>query len=105
MGAYTPESPHAVVLSNSALIVLYTDGLIEATRDIEAGERRVRQALQSEEVWSAENPAAAISDHVLDEVLDDVAILTIRIDNASVDVTRPAGLKDLDARWSFAVRD
>ena len=85
--------------------MLYTDGLIEATRDIELGETMVRQALGSEEVWNAENPAAAISHKVLDEVLDDVAILSIRIESAAVSVTRPAGLPERDARWAFSVKD
>jgi serine phosphatase RsbU (regulator of sigma subunit)/anti-sigma regulatory factor (Ser/Thr protein kinase) len=102
---YAAETPHTMILDDSSLIVLYTDGLIEATRDIEVGERRVRQALQSADVWNAENPAAALSDHVLEEVLDDVAILTIRIECASVAVTRPTGLLERDARWVFAVQD
>ena len=102
---YESEAPHARTLDDSSLIVLYTDGLIEATHDIEFGEQKVRQALQSAEVWNAENPAAAISSHVLEEVLDDVAILTIRIESASVAVTRPAGLVERDARWAFAVQD
>jgi len=99
------ETPHASVLDKSSLIVLYTDGLIEATRDIEVGENRVRTALQHAEVWDAENPAATISDHVLEEVLDDVAIITIRIESASISVTRPAGLMEQDARWGFAAHD
>jgi serine phosphatase RsbU (regulator of sigma subunit)/anti-sigma regulatory factor (Ser/Thr protein kinase) len=99
------ETHHSIILDNSSLIVLYTDGLIEATRDIEVGENRVREALQDAEVWNAENPAASISDHVLEEVLDDVAIITIRIESASISVTRPAGLMEQDARWIFAVQD
>jgi anti-sigma regulatory factor (Ser/Thr protein kinase) len=102
---YASETSHAMILDDSSLLVLYTDGLIEATRDIEVGEKRLRQALQSAEVWNAENPAAAISDHVLEEVLDDVAILTIRIESASVAVTRPAGFLERDSRWVFAVQD
>jgi serine phosphatase RsbU (regulator of sigma subunit)/anti-sigma regulatory factor (Ser/Thr protein kinase) len=105
MQTYAPETSHTIALDDSSLIVLYTDGLIEATHDIEVGEQRVREALQSEAVWSAENPAAAISDYVLEEVLDDVAILTIRIESAVVTVTRPAGSLERDARWVFAVQD
>ena len=99
------DTPHTVCLDNSSLLVLYTDGLIEATRDIDAGEASVRAALSSAAVWNADNPAAAISEHVLEEVVDDVAILTIRIESAAVSVTRPAGLRDRDARWRFSVRD
>ena len=105
MQMYAPETPRSMILNNSSLLLLYTDGLIEATHDIEVGEKRVRQALQSAEVWNAENPAAAISDLVLEEVLDDVAILTIRIESVSTSVTRPGGLQERDARWTFAVQD
>jgi serine phosphatase RsbU (regulator of sigma subunit)/anti-sigma regulatory factor (Ser/Thr protein kinase) len=103
--AFATEVTHAVVLDDSSLLVLYTDGLIEATRDIDLGETMVREALATEEVWNAENPAAVISDKVLDEVLDDVAILSVRIECASVSVTRPAGLPERDARWAFSVED
>lgn len=103
--AYPPEIARSIVLDDSSLLVLYTDGLVEATRDIEAGEASVRAALGSAEVWDASNPAAAISDRVLEEVVDDVAILAIRIDCAAVSVTRPDGPAERDARWVFAVRD
>jgi serine phosphatase RsbU (regulator of sigma subunit)/anti-sigma regulatory factor (Ser/Thr protein kinase) len=96
---------HTVCLDTSSLVILYTDGLIEATRDIAEGERRVREALSSDDVWNAGNPAAEISRRVLEEVVDDVAILSIRIESATVSVTRPAGLAGRDARWSFAVSD
>ena len=102
---YPPEIPRMVCLDASSLLVLYTDGLIEATRDIEAGEASVRAAIDKSEVWDADNPAAAISDHVLEEVVDDVAILSIRIESAIVSVTRPAGLKERDARWVVPVAD
>ena len=103
--AYPPEIARAVHLDDASLLVLYTDGLVETTRDIEAGEASVRQAMASATVWNAVNPAAAISDHVLDEVVDDVAILAIRIDCAAVSVTRPAGSTGRNARWTFAVGD
>ena len=99
------EGSRTTVLDASSLIVLYTDGLIEATRDIAEGEGRVREALSSNDVWNADNPAAEISSRVLEEVVDDVAILSIRIECATVSVTRPAGLVDRDARWAFAVSD
>jgi serine phosphatase RsbU (regulator of sigma subunit)/anti-sigma regulatory factor (Ser/Thr protein kinase) len=100
-----PEPHRSIRLDNSSLLVLYTDGLIEATRDIISGEHSVCDALGTEEVWNAANPAAAISDHVLEEVVDDVAILTIRIDCADISVTRLEGRAGRDARWLFAVDD
>jgi hypothetical protein len=75
-----PVEPHVMHLDDFSLLVLYTDGLIESTRDIEAGEALVRAALAQDDVWSADNPAASIADYVLNEVVDDVAVLTIRID-------------------------
>ena len=103
--AHAAEVSRTATLDSSSLVVLYTDGLIEATRDIAVGEARVRDALSSDDVWNADNPAAEISRRVLEEVVDDVAILSIRIDCASVSVTRPSGLPARDARWAFAVSD
>jgi serine phosphatase RsbU (regulator of sigma subunit)/anti-sigma regulatory factor (Ser/Thr protein kinase) len=99
------ELARTIQLDNSSLVVLYTDGLIEATRDMLAGDAAARAALATDDVWNADNPAAAISDHVLEEVVDDVAILSIRIESAVVSVTRPAGIRERDARWTFAVDD
>ncbi len=96
---------NSIILEKSALLVLYTDGLLEATRDIEEGERKLNHALSNAKVWNAQNPAATISELVLDEVLDDVAILTIRIDYAAASVTRPVGIDDEETRWSFSVLD
>jgi serine phosphatase RsbU (regulator of sigma subunit)/anti-sigma regulatory factor (Ser/Thr protein kinase) len=101
---YPPEDPRTIYVDHSALLVFYTDGLIEATRDIAQGEERVHDALLHNDVWHAANSAAAIADHVLEEVVDDVAILTIRIDSALISVSRPIP-GDRDARWRFDVAD
>jgi anti-sigma regulatory factor (Ser/Thr protein kinase) len=79
------------VLPHDSLLVLYTDGLTESTRDILAGERRLREALEREDIRGAASPAAAIRDAVLDTVTDDVAILTLAIFASTERVTR----------WSF----
>ena len=81
-----PEPSHTIAVADRSLIVLYTDGLIESTRDISEGEERLNTVVARTEVWKAENPAAAIADQVLDDVVDDVAVLTIRI-NSEADVT------------------
>jgi PAS domain S-box-containing protein len=60
-------------------LVLYTDGLIEATQDIAAGLRRLQAALANPAVLAAADPAYAIFRSVLLDVpRDDVAILTVR---------------------------
>ena len=68
-----------IVLPERALLVLYTDGLTESTRDVIEGERRLRAALARPDVYDAPNPAIAIRRAVLSEAGDDVAILTVRL--------------------------
>lgn len=77
-----------VALNDEALLVLYTDGLTEADRDIDAAEARLVASLE----WArdADHPAARIRDDVLGTdgsfiARDDIAILTLRL---SVDLHR-----------------
>jgi anti-sigma regulatory factor (Ser/Thr protein kinase) len=88
-----PSTPNtAVVLPEGSLLVLYTDGLTESTRDLFDGERRLREALARDDVRDSPAPAAAIRRAVLrGEALDDVAILTVSIGSHS----------DRMVRWSF----
>lgn len=74
------------------LLVLYTDGLIEADRDPIAGERRLIEVARDDALEHAADPAAFIRDAVLtDGARDDVAILTMRLSSP--------------LRWSFACDD
>jgi PAS domain S-box-containing protein len=69
-----------IALPESGMIVLYTDGLIEATRDTDEGERRLSEALASVAESRTEFPAEAIQRLVLREgANDDVAVLTLHI--------------------------
>jgi PAS domain-containing protein len=65
-----------------ATFVAFTDGLVEATRDILAGYDMLRGALNDRNVLAAASPARAIADYVLAGVdaRDDVAVLTIHVD-------------------------
>jgi len=68
-----------ILLAPGSMVLLYTDGLTEATRNIIEGERSVREALSREDVARSQNPARALRDAVLSRAsFDDVAILTIR---------------------------
>jgi serine phosphatase RsbU (regulator of sigma subunit)/anti-sigma regulatory factor (Ser/Thr protein kinase) len=88
-----------VSLPLGSLLVLYTDGLTEATHDPIAGEAVVRRAIASDAVRSSSNVALAIHDAVIENVSpDDVAILTI------AHVARDAANERL-AHWSFDARD
>jgi serine phosphatase RsbU (regulator of sigma subunit)/anti-sigma regulatory factor (Ser/Thr protein kinase) len=79
------------ILPQDAMLVLYTDGLTESTRDILAGERRLRETLAREDIRNAASPATAIRQAVLDIAVDDVAILTLAIGKNAERVLR----------WSF----
>jgi PAS domain S-box-containing protein len=79
-------------LDDGTIVTLYTDGLIESTRDVLEGERRLLAAIASEAVLHTSNPAAFIRDSVLhDGVRDDVAVLTVLMGNR--------------AHWSFDASD
>lgn len=79
-----------------SMLVLYTDGLTEATRNMLDGERRLREALEDPDVLTAPNVALAIHDAVLsDGARDDVAVMTV------AHVEKSARL----AHWSFDVSD
>jgi serine phosphatase RsbU (regulator of sigma subunit) len=61
-----------------SVLLLYTDGLTESTRDILEGERMVRAALSKPGIAYAPNVARALHDAVLtDGAHDDVALLTV----------------------------
>ena len=83
-----------------SVLVLYTDGLTEATRDPIAGEEALRAALRDSAVLEAPNVALAIHDAVLDDNVsrDDVAVLTI------AHVQRHEARERL-RHWSFDSRD
>jgi len=85
--------PHEVSIEGSALLVLYTDGITEVTKDAIAGEAMLRRVLESEAVVHAANPARFVERAVARESLrDDIAIMTLRFGG-------------LDRQWRFDVGD
>ncbi len=89
-----------VVLPPDALTVFFTDGLVESTRDIDEGERRVIAALRDDDVAHARSSAASLVARVLPEgARDDVAVLTVRTR------TRTADAAPWTYRWRFDPRD
>ncbi len=89
----------SIELPAGSLTVFYTDGLVEATRDITEGERRVFAVLRSAAMDDG-SPAAALVSHVLGDhgVHDDVAVLTLRV------LGDPAA-RAWTMRWQFDPRD
>jgi anti-sigma regulatory factor (Ser/Thr protein kinase) len=82
-------------IAQGSLLVMYTDGLTESTRDVFDGESRLREALADEAVYASASPADAIRRAVLGVATDDVAILTVSVGAGSEAVTR----------WSFNCDD
>jgi GAF domain-containing protein/anti-sigma regulatory factor (Ser/Thr protein kinase) len=65
-------------LHGAEMLVLYTDGLIESTRNLIEGEARLREVLQLDAVLFASAPAEMICRACLpDGAQDDAAVLTI----------------------------
>ena len=92
-----PAQTQRVSLPSGGAIVLYTDGIIERTRDIAQGEADLQAALAR---WSAADFVASSAD-LQDEILaggprhDDAAMFIIRVaDDGSLDITLPASLRN-----------
>jgi PAS domain S-box-containing protein len=74
-------TPHSTDLSASWLLVAYTDGLIERTGDVIAGEQLLRQVVQNDGITHAADPAMFLQHRLIRGVVrDDTAILTLRAD-------------------------
>jgi GAF domain-containing protein/anti-sigma regulatory factor (Ser/Thr protein kinase) len=103
------ETPTTTVrLPDGALIVLFTDGLIEATHDILEGERRLDEALLDPSITGSDDPARAIQRRVLfDGSPDDVAILTLRYaaPSAVAVSATPTPQSEFSMHWSFDARE
>jgi phosphoserine phosphatase RsbU/P len=68
-----------LAMDRDALLVLYTDGVTESTRDALAGEELLCEVLASEAAIYSANPARFVERTVArDRAQDDVAIMTIR---------------------------
>jgi hypothetical protein len=72
-----PGPTRIVTVPRGAALTFYTDGLIEATRDLAQGQRRLHRALSAGECLRGSNPARALVTEVLRgrDAGDDVAVL------------------------------
>jgi serine phosphatase RsbU (regulator of sigma subunit)/anti-sigma regulatory factor (Ser/Thr protein kinase) len=94
LGVETPNIPSAwtVPVPRGSLLVLYTDGLIESTRNVIEGEQALIAAARAEADDRSPDPASAILARMIPggDPPDDVAILTIGVSTAArtrVDLT------------------
>ena len=83
-----------------SLLVLYTDGLIEFTRDIIAGEKNLLRVASEVAASSADNPALAIKERVLGGASpeDDIAILTVKFGAPCTIVPHPGVAATISTR-------
>jgi serine phosphatase RsbU (regulator of sigma subunit) len=81
-GESLPVAPDPRPLPPDALLVLYTDGLIEIDRDLIGGETRLRAAVAEEYGRRFATPARAILDRLTAArtVSDDIVILTVAVE-------------------------
>jgi hypothetical protein len=79
VAATEPVDAVETVLEPGSLVVLFTDGLTEATRDVIEGERKLREVMASAEIGSATHPAHVVYDRMLTAgSFDDTAVLSMR---------------------------
>jgi len=87
LGVPDPNVPPVGVISipPGSLLVLYTDGLIESTHNIEEGQAALAAAVRAELETPSENPARALFERLIPHGRshDDVAILTVSVAPAS----------------------
>ncbi|MDB5027829.1 MAG: putative sensor protein [Candidatus Eremiobacteraeota bacterium] len=91
----------ALRLRAPCTLVLFTDGLMEFARDLDAGERRIEAAIRKLAREDIDHLAGALMKEVLgdDEPTDDIAILTVTIDRFA------AQLPGEEHEWRFASGD
>jgi len=72
-------------IPDDSMLVFFTDGLIEATHDIDQGHARLHTALSRPQIAYSDSPARAIVEAVFDgnPGNDDVAVLSVRFAPAS----------------------
>ncbi len=88
LGIYDASSvaTNSVTLAPQSLLVAYTDGLIEAGRDVIAGLTELRQTLQRLRTTPGRNPAETLLEAIVgDERRDDIAIITMAYDGPPVE--------------------
>ena len=85
VSAETTFGVRRVATAPGAMIVLYTDGATEHSRDLAAGEAALLEAIESAARHPDGDVAGAIRDRIFGSrgVSDDVAILTVRFETAT----------------------
>jgi anti-sigma regulatory factor (Ser/Thr protein kinase) len=91
-------------LPRSGLLIFYSDGLIEADRDVVRGYKRLRAALARPEIANSSSPAGALYRAMLKRgVNDDVVVLALRLEAPETDAYDGNG--EGARRWTFDSKD
>jgi|HubBroStandDraft_4_1064222.scaffolds.fasta_scaffold00011_113 PAS domain S-box-containing protein len=95
------ETASTTVLPSSGLLVFYSDGLIEADRNVVRGLDRLVAAIARPEIASSTHPASALYRAVLKRGgNDDVVVLTARL-GAPNDGSESTSNTERTLRWAF----
>jgi PAS domain S-box-containing protein len=96
------EASTTTLLPSSGLLVFYSDGLIEADRNVVRGYERLLATIARPEIAGSANPAAALYRAVLKRGgNDDAVVLTLRLDERET----TDGNGYVTRRWAFDAND
>jgi anti-sigma regulatory factor (Ser/Thr protein kinase) len=104
LGAFrdAPFETHELYCQDGAMLVLYTDGLIEISRDVIEGARTLEDVVRSDAVAHAANPAEFIERAIAHQApRDDIAILAVSFSEPEMRWQFEAA----DARAAYTMRD
>ncbi len=103
LGAFreTTFEQYEIACPKESMLVLYTDGVIEISRDLLAGEEMLARVLSTDAVLRASNPAEFIERAIANEnPRDDIAILAVNFSSTQLDWQFAAD----DARTAYTLR-
>ena len=99
------ETAASTVLPESSLVVFYSDGLVEAERDVIGGLDRLVRATARHDIANSPNPADALYRAVLQNGnADDVVVLTLRLESTA-ERSSYAIANPHSRRWAFDTND
>ncbi len=93
---------HELRCPNESMLVLYTDGVIEISRDVLAGEEMLERLLATDAIVHAADPAEFVERAIADQApRDDIAIMVLRFGTTE----KRWRFEAADARAAYSMRD
>jgi PAS domain S-box-containing protein len=107
MREHGDDEKRTIAVPPGAMLVFFTDGLTEATRDIDEGLRRIGQAIARLKRCGNDDPAHALVEDVLrgEAAMDDVAVLIAQTCESAHPVPHepPPRTRSSDRRGQFTI--